>query len=115
MPDITSTGDDLVRDLRNERAVELHLEDMRFFDLMRWKAAPGNVDLWPIRGLTSVLMDWSAASPGDLLGDLSYTYGEIDGADPRAPWPGDYYYLLPIPREEIQRSNNNIVQNPGYN
>ena len=115
MPDITSTGADLVRDLRNERAVELHLEDMRFFDLMRWKAAPGNVDLWPIRGLTSVLMDWTGAVEGDLVGDLSYTYGEIEGPDPRAPWPGDYYYLFPIPREEIQRSNNNIEQNPGYN
>jgi hypothetical protein len=115
MPDITSSGADLVRDLRNERAVELHLEDIRFFDLMRWKAAPGNVDLWPIQGLSSVLMDWSGASAGDLSGVLNYTYGEIEGADIRATWPGDYYYLFPISREEIQRSNNTLEQNPGYN
>jgi hypothetical protein len=115
MPDITSSGADLVRDLRNERAVELHLEDIRFFDLMRWKAAPGNVDLWPIRGLSSVLMDWSGASAGDLSGVITYTYGEIEGADIRATWPGDHYYLFPISREEIQRSNNTLEQNPGYN
>ncbi len=114
MPDITSSGADLVRAYRNERAVELHLEDMRFFDLMRWKAAPGNVDLNPVRGLTSVTMDWTGAEEGDLLGELEYTYGPITSADPRSPWPGDYYYLLPIPREEIQRSNNSIEQNPGY-
>ena len=30
MPDITSSGADLVRDYRNERAIELHLEDHAF-------------------------------------------------------------------------------------
>lgn len=113
MPDISSTGADLVRDYRNERAIELHLEDTRFFDLMRWKAAPGTIDA-PVRGLTSVTMDWSGASAGDALGELSYEYGEIVEADPRSSWPGEHYYLFPIPREEIQRSNNNIAQNPGY-
>jgi hypothetical protein len=114
MPDITSSGADLVRDYRNERAVELHLEDTRFWDLMRWKAAPGNVDLDPIRGLSSVTMDWTGAQEGDLMGTLNYTYGEIEEVDPRFKWPGDHYYVFPIPREEIQRSNNNIEQNPGY-
>ncbi|MEX2567454.1 MAG: RagB/SusD family nutrient uptake outer membrane protein, partial [Cyclobacteriaceae bacterium] len=107
MPDITSSGDDLVRDYRNERAVELHLEDSRFWDLLRWKAAPGNIDLDPIRGLSKVTMDWSEAQEGDLMGILNYTYGEVDEVDPRFPWPGEHYYLFPIPREEIQRSNNN--------
>ena len=114
MPDITSSGADLVREYRNERAVELHLEDSRFWDLLRWKAAPGNIDLNPIRGLSSVQMDWTGAQEGDLLGTLNYEYGEITATDPRFEWPGDYYYLLPIPREEIQRSNNKIEQNPGY-
>jgi len=113
MPDIVSSGADLVRDYRNERAIELHLEDSRFFDLMRWKAAPGNIDI-PIRGLTSVKMDWTGAQAGDMLGKLSYTYGVIAEAEVRKPWKGDYYYLLPIPNEEIKKSNNAIKQNPGY-
>jgi hypothetical protein len=113
MPDITSSGTDLVRDYRNERAIELHLEDHRFYDLMRWKAAPGNIDI-PIRGLSIVTMDWTGAQPGDLLGKLSYTYGVIDAAETRKPWKGDFYYLLPIPRDEIQKSNNALKQNPGY-
>ncbi|MEN7550782.1 RagB/SusD family nutrient uptake outer membrane protein [Rapidithrix thailandica] len=114
MPDITSTGAELLREYRNERAVELHLEDARFFDLMRWKAAPGKIDLNPVRGLTKVTMDWTGAQEGDLLGTLHFTYGEITAADPRTPWPGDHYYRFPIPREEIKRSNNSIEQNPGY-
>ena len=113
MPDITSSGTDLVREYRNERAIELHLEDHRFFDLMRWKAAPSNIDI-PIRGLTSVKMDWSGAQPGDLLGKMTFNYGVIEAAEVRKPWAGDFYYLLPIPREEIKRSHDAISQNPGY-
>lgn len=113
MPDITSTGAELVREYKNERAVELHLEDSRFFDLMRWKDAPGKVDLVPT-GLTSVTMDWTGAVEGDLLGKLHYTYGEVEGPDPRLTWPGDHYYVFPIPRVEIQRSNNKLEQNPVY-
>lgn len=115
MPDITSTGADLVRDYRNERAIELHLEDTRFFDLMRWKAGPGYVDI-QIRGLTSVTMDWTGVPPGNInqLGKLTYTYGVIPSAEVRKPWKGDYYYLFPIPNAEIKKSHGAIKQNPGY-
>ncbi|TLV03913.1 RagB/SusD family nutrient uptake outer membrane protein [Dyadobacter luticola] len=113
MPDIKSTGAALVRDYRNERAIELHLEDTRFFDLMRWKAAPGNVDI-AIRGLTKVTMDWTGTKPGDALGKMTYTYGVIPEAEVRKPWKGDYYYLFPIPNTEIRKSNGVLKQNPGY-
>jgi len=113
MPDITSSGAELVKDYRNERAIELLLEDSRFFDLMRWKAAPGHVDI-PIRGLTKVTMDWTGAKPGDLLGKLSFTFGVIPEAEVRTAWKGDYYYLFPIPNVEIKKSNGAIKQNPGY-
>ncbi len=113
MPGITSSGTDLVRDYRNERAIELLLEDSRFFDLMRWKAAPGHVDI-AIRGLSRVTMDWTGAQPGDLVGKLAYTYDVIPEAEVRTPWKGDYYYLFPIPNTEIKKSNNALKQNPGY-
>ena len=108
MPDITSSGADLVREYRNERVVELNLEDSRFYDLMRWKAAPGNVDLNPARGITSLTKDWSDG------GKLSYEYGTITTAAPRATWPGDHYYLMPIPIDEINKSEGALEQNPGY-
>jgi hypothetical protein len=102
-----------VRDYRNERAIELHLEDIRFWDLMRWKAAPGRVDI-TVRGLTSVTMDWTGVPAGTALGKFAYTYGKITEAETRNPWKGDFYYLMPIPNDEVKRSNNAIVQNPGY-
>lgn len=115
MPDIKSSGAKLLRDYRNERAIELCLEDSRFWDLMRWKAAPGNVDI-PIRGLTSVTMDWTGVPPGDInvLGKLAFKYGVIAAAEVRSKWPGDFYYLFPIPDTEIKRSHGVLKQNPGY-
>lgn len=107
MPDITSSGADLVRDYRNERAIELHLEDTRFYDLMRWKAAPGTVDTNPTRGIELTTRDWSDG------GKFEYFYGDI--TTDRTTWPGDHYYLFPIPRDEINKSNGSLVQNPGYN
>lgn len=115
MPPITASGKKLVKVYRRERAVELNLENHRFFDLMRWKAAPGHVDINPIRGITKSVMDWSTAKgPGDLMGTLHFTYGVIESIKPRASWPGDYYYLFPIPSKEIKRSGGTLKQNPGY-
>lgn len=104
MPPVTASGAELVEIYRNERAVELALEDHRFWDLLRWKAGPGNIDQNPVNGLTSVTKDWSDG------GRLILEYGPI--VEQRAPWPGDFYYLLPIPRDEINRTG--IEQNPGY-
>ncbi|MFS4417473.1 RagB/SusD family nutrient uptake outer membrane protein [Maribacter sp. 2307ULW6-5] len=104
MPPITATGAELVEVYRRERAVELALEDHRFWDLLRWKAGPGHIDINPVNGLTSVTKDWSDG------GRLTFEYGPI--VEQREPWPGDFYYLLPIPRDEINRTG--IEQNPGY-
>ncbi|WP_242202017.1 RagB/SusD family nutrient uptake outer membrane protein [Aestuariivivens insulae] len=104
MPPVTASGDELVQVYRNERAVELALEDHRFWDLLRWKAGPGNIDQNPVNGLTSVTKDWSDG------GTLTFEYGPV--VEQRTPWPGDFYYLLPIPRDEINRTG--IEQNPGY-
>lgn len=104
MPPISATGEQLVEIYRNERAVELVLEDHRFWDLLRWKAGPGNIDINPVYGLSSVTKDWSDG------GKLNFEIGPI--VEQREPWPGDYYYLLPIPRDEINRTG--IEQNPGY-
>ncbi len=106
MPSITATGAELVEVYRKERAVELALEDHRFFDLNRWKAGEGNIDINPVNGLSSVTRDWSDG------GKFNFEYGPVNTQ--RASWPGDFYYLLPIPRDEINRSKGGIEQNPGY-
>ena len=116
MPDITSTGGQLVEDYRNERAIELHMEDHRFFDILRWKTAPETIGQ-QVDGIVNSLMDWSVLThgvdePGGAFGTLSFTFGPISGQFTRN-WD-DRLYLLPIPAAEIERSGNKIDQNPGY-
>ncbi|MCU7549610.1 RagB/SusD family nutrient uptake outer membrane protein [Chitinophagaceae bacterium LB-8] len=85
--------------IRNERRVELAFEEHRFYDVRRWKIAEvtENVPAYGIKVTKS---------------GSSYTYSSkvaIDGKSFAAK-----HYWLPIPRSEIQASNNQLEQNPGY-
>lgn len=116
MPALTSSGAELVEDYRNERAIELHMEDHRFFDILRWKIGPETIGQ-PTEGIVESLMDWSVLThqldePGGAFGTLSFTFGPIANQFPRK-WD-DKFYLLPIPASEIEKSGGKITQNPGY-
>ncbi|WP_405383067.1 RagB/SusD family nutrient uptake outer membrane protein [Maribacter sp. LLG6340-A2] len=100
MPSISTTGDALLEDYRNERRVEFALEDHRFFDLRRWKIAPN--EYTPKTGV-DVLQTTD--------GTFEYNYDLT--SDENVRWD-DKMYFLPIPFSEIQRSNEAIEQNPGY-
>lgn len=116
MPPLTSSGAELLEDYRNERAIELHLEDHRFFDILRWKIGSETIGQ-PTEGIVTSLMDWSKLThqldePGGAFGTLSFTFGQIANQYPRS-WD-DKLYRLPIPASEIERSGGLISQNPGY-
>lgn len=98
MPETTATGADLVSLYRNERAVELGMEEQRYFDVRRWKIAEqalGN----PVHKMTIT------KNPD---GTFAYTVEEMETRS----FP-ERMYLQPIPIEEI-RKNKNLLQNPGY-
>nr|WP_321413580.1 RagB/SusD family nutrient uptake outer membrane protein [uncultured Allomuricauda sp.] len=101
MPDISTSGQALLEDYRNERRVEFVLEDHRFFDIRRWKIGPQVMN--------------SAKMGVDVLktGEATFEYDYDLTADSNIFWD-DKMYLLPIPFSEIQRSNNSLKQNPGY-
>jgi len=116
MPNLISSGNQLVDDYRNERAIELNMEDHRFFDILRWKIAPETIGQ-QVEGIVGSLMDWSVLThqltePGGAFGKLSFTFGPIAGQYTRK-WD-DKFYLLPIPSSEINRSGGKLIQNPGY-
>ena len=92
------TGADLEKKIRNERQIELCLEGHRYYDVRRWKIADITENK-PLMGMKIV-------KNGD--GTKSYTYIQVQE---RVFKP--QHYLLPIPREEINRTK--LVQNPGYN
>lgn len=100
MPDVFDTGTDLLNRYRNERRVELALEDLRFDDLRRWKIGPDALGK-PAKGV-------DVYKNGSVI-EYDYNY-TVDG---NRKWL-DKMYFLPIPYSEIQASNNKLTQNDGY-
>jgi len=88
--------------LRNERSVELVIEDQRYFDLKRWGI--GEVMMQPVhQAIATKLAD------GTFTYDFSQTTGPV-----RYQYPvPDQFDLYPIPVTEITK-NPTLVQNPGW-
>ncbi len=100
MPPIDDGGAALVARYRNERRVELVLEDLRFDDIRRWMIGPETI------GQTAMGVD--VLKNGNTI---EYDYSLV--ADAARKWDNKMY-LLPIPYSEIQKSNDKLEQNPGY-
>lgn len=100
MPPITATGDKLLEKIYQERRIELALENHRYFDLRRWKLA----DKYEKKNAMGCNITKNS--------DGTYTYSPMTVVE-RNFLP--QHYWVPIPREEIVRSNYKLQQNEGYN
>lgn len=90
-----------MRDLiRNERAVELAFEGIRWFDILRWKKGP-EIIAQPIMRMDVVKNDTA----------FTYTPTLMTSAYQRTF--KDYMHLYPVPLNEIAKGNN-LKQNPGW-
>lgn len=105
MPDLTPglDKDQLREALLRERVLELAYEDVRFFDLTRWKRS----DIWKstynLRGL-------QITKTG-----TTFTYKQVNVLNKRASaltWD-DHYFLQPIPVAEVNKKYG-LIQNPGW-
>lgn len=116
MPAITSSGDQLKADYRNERRVEMAFEEQRYYDARRWMIAPSTLGRQAngiqIRG---------TLKPGKVnviyrndteLYDYNYSIIEIDPGKENRLWL-DKMYWMPISFDEMNR-NSLLIQNPGY-
>ena len=83
----------------NERQIELAFEEHRFYDVRRWKIAE-QTENEPALGI-------NITKNGNTLNYSTKVALEGRAFNPRMYW-------LPIPRSEIQASNNKIQQNNGY-
>jgi len=88
--------------IQNERQIELAFEEHRFYDVRRWKIATQTENV-PAYGISVTI---NAANPS------GYTYTRKIALANRSFMP--QHYWLPIPLTEIQASNGQLQQNPGY-
>jgi hypothetical protein len=117
MPALTETGDDLKQRFRNEKRVEMYLEEQRYHDTRRWMIAPTTLGRKANGINVTGVAKAGATIPNPYRFDpnaFSYTYKvfEIDPGKENRAWLDKMYYL-PIHRDEMNR-NNKLVQNPGY-
>jgi len=85
--------------IQNERRIELAFEEHRFYDVRRWKIAPDKENV-PAYGI-------DIAKSG-----TAFTYKKKEALTGKSFVEKQYW--LPIPRAEIQASNNKLQQNQGY-
>ena len=85
--------------VRQERMIELYLEQQNFWDIRRWKLGDKYFNV-PVKGMNIDATDINGFATVKTLPDVR----NFD--TPRQ-------YLLPIPAAEVSK-NPNMVQNPNY-
>ncbi|GBU08731.1 hypothetical protein AwDysgo_20620 [Bacteroidales bacterium] len=108
--------------LRHERRVELAFEESRYFDARRWMIAPIVFD-GPYLGISvlGTIKTGKGSRPYSYNENLyNYSYKVIAAGGERDPnlaakmvW-NDKMYFAPINRDEINRHDGKLIQNPGF-
>lgn len=116
MPAVTSSGQALKDEYRNERRVEMAFEDQRYHDARRWMIAPTTLGRkLQFISVTGKLKPGATAPVPYHHDETKYTYSYVtyfDNSLENRTWDDKMYYR-PISRDEINR-NSKLIQNPGY-
>ncbi len=102
LPGISSSGDQLLQDLRHERRIELAFEGHRFFDVRRWMIASKAYQ--DVKGITV----YHKLNSDKVTHTPVYTVKDIW----ERAWNPSFYFL-PIKLDEMHK-NDKLVQNPLY-
>jgi hypothetical protein len=85
--------------VRQERTIELYLENQRFWDTRRWMTAEKVLDV-PIKGM-------------NIEGVTDSQFFQVQDVNQVRKFYTPRNYLMPIPAGQVNK-NPNMVQNPGY-
>jgi len=117
LPATNETGTALVARYRNERNIELLVEEQRFYDVRRWMIA----DNTTLGAKVRIIVITGKLKPGKTVTTYRYSKDNYDytykvqniesGVENRA-WD-DKLYFPPIKLDEMNK-NNLLIQNPGY-
>ena len=116
MPAITESGSALRDRYRNERRIEMVMEEQRFFDTRRWMIAPTTLGRKAVYIQVEGTLKAGATAPSPYRKDktkFDYTYKPVVNNDLENRQWLDKMYFRPINLTETQR-NNKLIQNPGY-
>jgi hypothetical protein len=117
LPPLTETGSALKARYRNERRIELAFEEHRFFDVRRWLIGPEaytggyKVQVRYIVAKDAVITNYRKED-GSTWGNAEYK--KIPFTDQRVREWSNKAYLMPIFRDEINKSKGKLIENPGY-
>lgn len=100
-------GKPLREAILRERAVEFGYEEVRYFDLIRWK----RTDIFTGQR-SRLIIKQDENEPSGFSYTISYTMAEIREYAKPEKWD-DKYYLLPLPVDEINKKYG-LIQNPGW-
>lgn len=135
---VSGANQGVILEIRRERGVELVMEGHRYYDIMRWKAGKlfekpflgmyfsrlGNFDLDGNGTMDVCLHDGNTSGCSANLSlevgqDIALSEGNsghvVAHRDIDRTFDEDRDYFYPIPSEEINLSNENLVQNPKWN
>ncbi|MFC1226408.1 RagB/SusD family nutrient uptake outer membrane protein [Pedobacter sp. BG31] len=87
--------------IRNERAIEFAFEDMRWWDILRWKKG-AEIVAQPMKAMKVVK---------NANGSFSYSVIELPAFKKVF---NNNMYLYPIPRAEMNKTSGALKQNPGW-
>ena len=111
MPDLTTSkaapGTELREAILHERAIEFGYEEVRYFDLVRWKRA----DIFTGQ-LSRLIIKKAAGEPSGFSYAVSHAMAETRQYAKPEKW-NDKYFLLPLPIDEINKKYG-LIQNPGW-
>lgn len=104
LPGVKETeGQELIDIILHERAVEFGAEEMRYFDLVRWKR--GDLFSTPLQMLTI------KKGANDTNGKATFSY-QRSTTNEKYDWK-DHWYLIAFPLTEINKKYG-LIQNPGW-
>jgi len=108
---VTANNLNMREEIRRERTVELALENFRYDDLIRWKTAEVVLPK-AILGAKFNPTDWQLPNAGsNVLNADGIVVVEAESVRTFRP---ERDYLYPVPTNEINLSDNNVIQNPNW-
>lgn len=110
--DETLSGNNLRKAIREERRLELALENNRLYDIRRWTDDNGKKMICNLMGSNGSFVKYNT---NQATADLFEWENQGEPSDKGISFNESRDLLFPIPLYEITMSNGTIVQNPGWN